>query len=129
MCMIDDAEPWTFYHDSIHKARVQHTCIECDRTISPGERYERFVGNMDGRWSTFKTCAHCMACRSWLHEVCGGWMYQGVLDELEQHWDEEPDYRTIWLGRAILTLRRRHKKTDGTMFPILKDFKLPESHA
>jgi len=129
MCMIDGCDQWTFTHYKTVKARKAHECSECEREIRPGETYERFKGLIDGRWSLYTTCEHCQAARSWLEKVCGGWLFQGVLIELEEHWDADWSYRSVWLGRAILTLRRRHKKPDGTLRKPLEPFTPPKSLA
>lgn len=124
MCMIDGCDEWTFTHYKTVKARKYHQCDECLRMISPGEKYELFKGLMDrDHWSVYRTCEHCQAARSWLVETCRGWLFRGVLDELAEHWEEDPSYRSIWLGRAILTMRRGHKRRDGTLRPPMDDFK------
>lgn len=49
----------TFYTDTHPRARTEHQCDDCHRTIRPGETYRRGVG-MDGTaaW-TWKECAQC----------------------------------------------------------------------
>ena len=41
------------------KARVEHRCCECRRTIKPGEHYWRVTGVWDHDPRTFKTCGEC----------------------------------------------------------------------
>lgn len=48
-----------FHSEDWPKARKEHKCCECYRTIKPGERYQLFKGCWDGEWETFKTCSDC----------------------------------------------------------------------
>jgi len=41
------------------KARKEHKCCECHRTIKPGEHYQRVTGVWDHDPNTFKTCTEC----------------------------------------------------------------------
>ena len=47
------------------KARVEHTCCECGRTIGRGEKYERVTGIWDGSASSYTTCLLCSEVRDW----------------------------------------------------------------
>lgn len=107
MCMVDQAEDSFVADVREQTARVAHTCGECGRTIEPGERYRVGGGVCDGEWWTGKMCVHCWAARSWLSVQCNGWLWGGVLEDLEEHWQESPLLRSHWLGRAILGMRRR----------------------
>lgn len=122
MCMIDDCEPWTVHHDETRKAAKDHRCDECRRTISKGETYEHGSGLCDGRWTTQRTCEHCVAARSWLLKVCSGWVYGMVADDLREHWWESPEYRSLWLGRAIHGIGHQWKRPDGTLRDPLPEF-------
>jgi len=51
------------YHEEMRKARKEHTCCECDRTIEPGESYHHVTGKWEDEWSTFKTCLGCSRIR------------------------------------------------------------------
>lgn len=86
MCFIDMADGLvTVLSDTHPKARKPHRCIECGRTIPPGERYERIVVKFDGTIHTYRTCAHCEEARNWLLWECSGWLYHGVYDDLAEH--------------------------------------------
>lgn len=50
-----------FWTDIERKARKAHICIECHRTIHPGETYTKSVGVWEGDFWSCKRCAHCMA--------------------------------------------------------------------
>lgn len=125
MCMIDDAEGWKCSSTSAPVARKQHRCGECGRIIEPGETYHRLKGldyESEG-WTDAKTCAHCNAVASWLQVQCGGWLINGVLEDLEEHWREEDLLRGQYLGRAILNMRRRWRDRAGELVPIPDKFK------
>lgn len=105
MCMIEHGdEAASVYEAKDTKARRNHMCSECRRTIQPGEIYERVGMLFDGRWSRFKTCAHCMAARSWLEKVCGGFLHGCVKEDLLDHWNQV-GYQSKWLERAVEGLK------------------------
>lgn len=106
MCRYDD-NPAEFLTDRISRARKEHKCDECARTIKPGEQYEYTFGKWDGWVDVIKTCQHCLAAREWLATACMTWTYHDVLGELVEHWDEEYDLRSVQLGRLIIGMRRR----------------------
>jgi hypothetical protein len=101
--MDDDYE---LLDQSIRVAVKAHKCSECGRIIERGESYENSRGLMDGRWYEHHTCAHCQAARGWLSDVCGGWLFEGVLEDLEHHWDDDVTYRYMGLGRLLIGMRR-----------------------
>lgn len=112
MCMVEEAEPIVVLTNTMRTARKEHTCTECDRTITKGERYEYVHGIADGGRMTSKVCTHCIAARQWLQYNCGGYCYFGVLEDLREHWDDEPETRSIWLGRAIIGMQRRWRSLE-----------------
>lgn len=114
MCRIDGADDWDFYAGEVkRKARKEHKCGECRRTIARGESYTYAYGVMDKRSQTYHTCAHCKAAAEWLQVACGGWLFEGILEELQEHWDEEYELRSWTLARLIVGMRRKWK--DGAM--------------
>lgn len=105
MCAVDDAEPWDFCSETERRAAKPHTCAECGRRVAVGERYHHLVGVMDGRWSTWRTCAHCIAAGAWMSTVCSGYLLGDLLTELVEHWDE--GYRSIPFARLVVGVKRR----------------------
>ena len=77
-CSCYDAEPYDFYELTYPKARKAHICMECYRTIKPGEKYELIKGKCAGEFEVFKTCVGCMNLRTDLG-CC-----QGVLEDTVQ---------------------------------------------
>jgi hypothetical protein len=70
-------------HDSrTHRARVEHRCCECHRTILRGERYEYVSALSDGHFWAAKTCAECVGIRAAL--VCGSWIYGDLWEAVEE---------------------------------------------
>ena len=58
--------------DIIRKARQEHKCCECHRTIKVGEKYHLYKGCWDGRWDEFKNCMECDSIREDLRRDCRG---------------------------------------------------------
>lgn len=112
MCRVDYADGAHVSTQNVCTARKEHPCVECRRTIRPGERYERAKWLDDFGWCSVATCVQCMAAREWLVAECGGWIYTEVLDELVEHWEESAEYQTWQLGRLIACMKTRWR--DGT---------------
>jgi len=105
MCAIDDADPADVWSETTRRAAKPHTCEECSRCIQIGEQHLYVSCLYDGHWSTFRTCAHCAAAGVWMRTVCGGYLTGGLLEELQEHWDE--GYRSVGFGRLIIGARHR----------------------
>lgn len=82
-CSVDVNEAARAESHVIRRARKRHTCGECSRIISPGERYEVYSGiDYDGAPFSDKTCLGCMRIRD---RFCpGGWYRGGVAELVEQ---------------------------------------------
>lgn len=124
MCMIDSAEHNSFYNETWRRARKEHLCEECRRTIAPGENYLRIAIGTDGSASSYSHCIHCHAAASWLVKHCDGFLFGSVEDDLFEHWGEHYDGDRLFLGRAIVGLRRKWRRRDGTLMqpmPVLSE--------
>src|SRR4030066_192878 len=104
MCMVDSYDgpgEGSFMDQRIISARKEHSCYECRRKISPGETYQRTTAmwHRGEGIDTYKVCRHCVQAEKWLARECGGWLYGGVLEDLEEHWREEETTRSWRLGR------------------------------
>jgi hypothetical protein len=62
----------------IRTARKKHRCIECGKTIIPGEKYEHVWGVWDSEPSTYKTCLDCKSLRDVFFD---GFSYTQVWDD------------------------------------------------
>jgi hypothetical protein len=69
----------------MRRARIKHTCGECNRTINPGEIYEYQTGCCDGQWYDAKTCSDCLSMRKSF--FCKGYAFNGIWDDLHCHID------------------------------------------
>lgn len=122
MCMVDLGEGWKVYRSEHRTARVPFKCCECNRDVDAGERYffATGIGNGETKWETYKMCLHCdtYAAR-WLMAQCGGYLFYGVYEDLLEHRYElgmdEPD---LSLGRAIVGMRRKWRKKDGSLMAV-----------
>jgi hypothetical protein len=119
MCRIDYAEDgqWLTPPHEV-RARKEHRCEDCGRTIAKGEPYNVCSYLSEGDFGTTKMCVHCHAAGRWLRVVCGGHFYPGVLEELWEHWDEEYDLRSHGLGRLVLWGRRDWRRGDGDLVDL-----------
>lgn len=101
MCMVDDADGWEFYSErQVKAARKAHRCEECGRTIAVGEPYRYAVGRYDGYVGDYHHCRHCEAAGEWLVVACNGYLFGGVLADLQEH-TEHPELDSPLL-RALI---------------------------
>jgi hypothetical protein len=91
-------------------ARKAHRCENCGRDIAKGESY------WTGTWlearespSDFHHCAHCVIAGRWLQKVCGGhlWGWDSIAIDLQEHWDEEPQFQCRSFALLLSAMRRR----------------------
>lgn len=119
MCMIDDAEPWTFYHQEIRRAGKPHRCNECQRTIERGEQHGYAVGLTDDRWSYFRVCLHCCHAARWLIEACDGFLFDAVEEDLLEHVTGHESYlRTAPLTRLARWMAADWRDRSGRLRPV-----------
>jgi hypothetical protein len=99
----------TYHHDR-RRARKQHTCVTCKRTIDAGETYLRGSGFGDGEAFTWKECAHCsaflnLAAIAWEEE------YSEVdFDAFEPSTVTEMRWKVQWY--------RKWRRRDGDLYPV-----------
>lgn len=111
MCMIESADDVLLVlKERDVKAVKPHKCVECGRQIQAGETYHSEAGVLDGDFQTYKTCLHCMVARDWLISECGGFLYQSVREDLEEHAKECFDVK---LNRLIVGMRRKWRRFYG----------------
>jgi hypothetical protein len=85
------------------KARKQHKCCECLRTIEKGEMYRYESGIWDGPMS-FKTCEDCLSLRE--AYFCS-FVFEGLYEYLDEEIREAGDY---FLDSRIQELTERAKQ-------------------
>ncbi len=90
MCGCEDGESPEFCRWTKPRARKEHECRECRRTIAVGERYELIVGKWDGEFDSLRTCLRCEAVRDAFAEVEGCHPPIGTL--------REEIHECIWLN-------------------------------
>lgn len=135
MCIYVDDDERTLLSSGTRKARVEHKCEECGRTIEPGETY-RFWTCIDpyygGGIETQKMCAHCWntidlgatftGCpRNWywsmIHDLNARDEGGFVADILYEH--------TLTVGqkramvRCLRGYRRRWRDASGNLLPLV----------
>ena len=119
MCMVGDDDYWEFYNEYTPKAKQEHTCGECGRTIAKGERYRTQGGKHDGDFVWHKTCLHCDVASDWLVVVCEGWIFGARQEDLTEHVIGHEKYlRTAQLTRLVRWMRADWKDRDGNLRPV-----------
>lgn len=117
MCMIDDSDgPVEMISEAHRKARKPHVCSECQRKIVAGETYLDAFYRFDETHVCHKTCAHCQAVCDWLLRECGGWMYRGVADDIEEH-ARSGDY-PMSVSRMAVGMKWNWRTPSGKMLPV-----------
>lgn len=112
MCMIENADNYVSVSHAyqVKSSRKEHRCNECGRTIAKGEGYHRAELCMEGGWYTFHTCVHCRVACAWLSEQCGGYLHEGVLEDVMEH---AAVYHLGRLTRLEVGMKRKWKRFDG----------------
>lgn len=88
-CSIDvdsDGERASCGSSYIRKARKEHKCDECRRTITKGEQYEVVTGRWSDRFDRYKTCADCLSIRKMFFS---SWTIGSILDDIAYQIVEE----------------------------------------
>lgn len=120
VCMVDGSDGWKVYRDEDRRCAKPFNCYECSRDVERGERYFFATGilnDYDG-WETYKMCEQCRwIAAAWLCGECGGWLYGGVQEDLEEHRGEVAGV-DLALGRAIIGMRRKWRKRDGSLMAV-----------
>lgn len=124
MCMIDDGDTPRVHSSRMVKARKEHKCDECGRTICKGEPYEYTFIVMDSA-SEYHTCQHCLVGCKWLSDTCDGYILGGVKGDLYEH---AVDYDLLPLAIFYDCMRKKWHDEDGSMMPIPTALPMMELH-
>lgn len=113
MCLIEECDDRYLVYRTKDEVRAAkpHRCCECGRPIAVGEIYHKAVGLYANHWDTHHTCTHCRVACLWLKSNCGGFLHEGVLEDIEMHADEYPSLRST-LNRLIVGMRRDWRRFD-----------------
>jgi hypothetical protein len=132
MCMVDYSDCDGRWLQDPHEvtARKDHQCENCNRVINKGERYWTGCWLENGQGpETFHHCAHCIAAAGWLRKVCSGhlWGWDSIAMDLQEHWDEETQFRCRSFALLLAAMRRRW---DGTSLAKVESLtKFATAHA
>lgn len=123
VCRIEYADDcYGFWREEPHQAsaRKEYRCSDCGRSIVKGERYTSgvWLDTDDHSHTALHMCLQCVEAGAWLRKVCGGHFWPGVLEELEEHWQEEFEYRSFGLGRLVLYGQRKWQRSDGCLVSV-----------
>lgn len=110
MCRVDGVDRSEVYVESSHRARKEHRCEECRRTIMPSEVYRRVFAVTEGDASSMKVCGHCVVAMDWLVRNCGGYIYGEVREDIHEHAQE---YQRLPLARIAVGMRRKWARFTG----------------
>jgi hypothetical protein len=82
---IGEYEPNDFFENKKIKARKDHLCCECGRTIEKGEEYERVSLRQRGdkNFQHYETCSDCLSIREAF--FCEGYIFEEQDENLLQH--------------------------------------------
>lgn len=116
MCMVDTADTATIYRERrVCHARLRHKCYECGREIAVGEPYHYAFNLYEGQAGSYHTCQHCAVAVEWLRVNCGGWLFGGVGEDIEQHIQEygwQSGAFKVGMLRLVAGMRRRWHRFD-----------------
>lgn len=119
MCMVGDEDYWSFYNEYRPKARKEHVCGECGRTIAKGEHYVTQGGLSEAGFEWNHTCAHCDAASEWLISVCDGYIFGRREEDFTEHViGHEKELRSAPLTRLLRWMRADWQDRDGNLRPI-----------
>ena len=90
------------------KARKDHTCSTCFRTISKGETYSRQFCVFDGRAYAWKQCLHCEAMIPYID-------YDYTFSEDDYQCWEPSNIKEL---RVRVHFNKRWRNSAGELYPI-----------
>ena len=101
------------------KARKDHRCSECGRSIAKGETYRAETWLWEGDLDSAKVCSHCLQVRRWLSAACDGWVYSELESDLAEHVTGDEKYlRTSALTRLLRWMVADWRDRSGDLRPV-----------
>ena len=98
MCDCEDNAP-EFYTEDIVRARRDHNCCECTRTIRKGETYRRSTGKWDGDFGSYATCQACIVLWKSVTLLGCCQIFGGLheeIHEISRYWEPEDKPRRTY---------------------------------
>lgn len=99
---VDGGEAPSFYDEKIVKARKQHKCCECHKTIKKDEKYHFVSGMWEGGFDTYRTCLPCHGIRRDFFQC--GFIFEKLWDDLWNAFaenDDDDEHANDWLSPVI----------------------------
>ena len=96
---IDHDDCYEELHCKIVKAKRQWRCGECSTPIFKGSDHEVFVGRIDDRINTHRTCLTCLSIRN---KFLCGWTYEGIYEDISNALNNEFGLEDCILTRCAL---------------------------
>lgn len=118
MCNTDYDPPELYEEVVVRSARKEHRCSECGRTIETGESYLYVFGVWQGSPNQYKVCRHCNVAKCWLVAECGGFLFEGIEEDIHGHAQEYGSTTSAALYRIVVGMRRKWRRRDGGMMPL-----------
>lgn len=119
MCMVGDEEYWDWFTSHHPRARKEHVCGECRRTIRRGETYWRHGGVHEGTFVWHVMCEHCEAATGWLVIVCDGYIFGRTEEDFTSHvTGDERELRSRPLTRLLRWMRADWCDRSGALRPV-----------
>ena len=106
----------TWFKNAHPRARTEHRCSDCGRTIRPGEVYRRGAGFDGGTAWTWKDCRHCEYA---LHQYDLAWDGEYNADHFYE-WATD-GARDVQEARDQAGYLHRWTTRGGNLWPIPTD--------
>lgn len=108
----------TVLHLSKPKARKEHQCSSCQRTIAIGEVYERQDNVFDGSRYTYLLCEHCREITDRVLKLIPDYWYEDGFSEDTIQEGMREYAETLADLRMLVWFQRRWTRNDGTLVPL-----------
>ena len=108
----------TVFSSKVVKAKKQHRCSCCRRTINPGESYTKEAGTGDGFWTT-KGCSHCTVARAWLEKETQ-WSFMFSFDTYDDLYGVVERVGTLEAAKLYAGIRMRWVNAAGKLLKVPK---------
>lgn len=108
----------TVLHRTQPRARKEHQCSSCYRTIAVGEVYERQDNVFDGQRYAYLICEHCRAITDRVLTLIPDYWYEDGFSEDTIAEGMREYAETLADLRMLAWFRRRWMQQDGTVVDL-----------